>query len=222
MKPGFFARALALACAAFVTIAAPAEARFLQVDPVGYDDQINLYTYVGNDPLNHTDPTGQCMSIVCATYLYNSVKDDPVGALINVGTAVAIAIDVADGPVPDVGAAAVAARTARIERLQANAVQGAKGEAATAAKLGDKAAGKQVSFKTSDGTRTRADFVTKDKGVVETKTGNAGLTKGQEKLHGDIRAGREVTPVGRNARDAGLEPGKPTRMNGCSIDRPAC
>ncbi len=36
-----------------------AQARFLQVDPVGYQDDLDLYTYVQDDPANATDPSGR-------------------------------------------------------------------------------------------------------------------------------------------------------------------
>src|SRR5439155_25083022 len=59
----------------------PTLGRFLQTDPIGYVAGNNLYTYVRNDSLNLTDPTGQCVPWCVAGILgCNGSRDRPCDA----------------------------------------------------------------------------------------------------------------------------------------------
>jgi RHS repeat-associated protein len=225
----------------------PTLGRFLQTDPIGTKDDLDLYAYVGDDPLDRTDPMGLGawddfewgVASGAGGALHRAGMDLPGGNEVKpgpnvnpnsrwatIGTAFgAVAAGFSQRqlsgltPVAREGAAASAVG-ADAGNIRQNAAQGKAGEAMTRASLGDTIAGEQVTFKTSDGTRTRVDFVTKDNTVVETKTGNGDLSTGQAKMQADIAARRAVTPVGKKAENAGLVPNQPIVMKCFKVDRP--
>ncbi len=121
----------------------PQIGRFLQTDPVGYKDDMNMYAYVGNDPLNKTDPTGMFQLTGCRevsdSYLCGGSSSDDDGnqkkadmvAGAEVGGAVGAAADVAISGGCDVATSGVCA-PANPEIVAVSAAAGA----AIGAKLG--------------------------------------------------------------------------------------
>ena len=82
--------------------------RFLQTDPIGYDDDINWYNLVRNDPTDKSDPTGLCDDVNgCGPSAVASqrVLDSPAGMQGQLGGAKAGAAAIALTVAPEAFAA---------------------------------------------------------------------------------------------------------------------
>jgi RHS repeat-associated protein len=121
-------------------IYSPTLGRFLQTDPIGYKDQINLYEYVGDDPVDENDSSGEgILEIGFAIYdVAQTVSDVRSGAsfgevAVDVGN---VALDVQ--PLPGLSEAAHAVEGVRAVERGAEAVRVA-GDGAHAARASEHA-----------------------------------------------------------------------------------
>jgi RHS repeat-associated protein len=75
----------------------PETGRFLQQDPLGYVDGLNLYVYCGNNPVNFIDPFGMESECPDEEEIDNdSIENDPIGDAIVAGLAT-VGVGVAKG-----------------------------------------------------------------------------------------------------------------------------
>lgn len=61
--------------------------RFMQTDPIGYADDMNLYAYVGNNAVNRTDPTGLLSFPWHFGITYWAARDEGMGFVDSLGLA---------------------------------------------------------------------------------------------------------------------------------------
>ena len=222
----------------------PIAGRFLQTDPIGYKDGPDWYLYVGDDPLDKTDPTGECPWCVGAAIGAGLDYGIQVGANLAEGhdlgysathvnlasIGVSAALGAVGGFAGGEGLVTAAkglniATKGHIGEMVARIGIAARGETVVAR---GEAAGRVAELGahklTSTAARAKPDFVvrtiTGKTKVVEAKFGSAGLTRAQRALKAEMGSDFQVsrTSYGDVSKVGGAAGGVTSRQAGCSTD----